>query len=579
MLVALMLSMVAALHSYSVDPGMITFAPYIISQPQNITTIVGETVTFTSNASGVPEASRAWQRSTDGGVTWSEVVDTPPFNGVGTNTLTISGVTLAMTGDQYRSLATNDLGSATSNQATLTVTKIPQTIAYVALEDMNYTEGGIEINATASSGLPVEFSVVYGPAHRHAANPTLILDSIGTIVVRLSQPGNASYAAAPDIEFSFTVHPTPITLSFNESTLTKVYNGVGVVPPTVQTTPYIPTTFTITYDGSNSIPVNAGEYTVYATINDPRYTGTTTSTYTITRATQYIYGGGPGAGPWQFTPPEGPVSYPYAEAAGGPVTLTVVSGPGRLDGQKLTATGAGTIVLRGTQGGSLNYLPAPDRFWSLLVTPAAQSLTFAPLTDRPYTTSPVTLNATATSGLAVIFAVMSGPAIVSGSQLTITGTGTVTVRAAQTGNADYLAAEPVERSFSVFASLLSWNEEHFTSGELADAAISGPVSDPDGDGLTNLLEYALNLNPKSVNTTGLPEMGASASAWTYTYTRPADRADLTYEVETSTDLVNWTTTGVAHTMTADHGTTQTWQATTTLDSASNVFFRLKVTQN
>ncbi|MCF7760871.1 MAG: autotransporter-associated beta strand repeat-containing protein, partial [Cephaloticoccus sp.] len=68
-----------------------------------------------------------------------------------------------------------------------------------------------------------------------------------------------------------------------------------------------------------------------------------------------------------------------------------------------------------------------------------------------------------------------------------------------------------------------WSDQYFTPEELADANISGPSADPDGDGLTNLLEYALDLGPKAVDTTGLPEAGSTATDWTYTYTRPANR--------------------------------------------------------
>ena len=41
-----------------------------------------------------------------------------------------------------------------------------------------------------------------------------------------------------------------------------------------------------------------------------------------------------------------------------------------------------------------------------------------------------------------------------------------------------------------------WRKTNFTSLELADATISGDLADPDHDGLPNLMEYTLGMNPK-----------------------------------------------------------------------------------
>ena len=58
----------------------------------------------------------------------------------------------------------------------------------------------------------------------------------------------------------------------------------------------------------------------------------------------------------------------------------------------------------------------------------SQTITFPNPGPLTYGTSPVTLTATATSGLQVTYTVISGPATVNGSVLTITGAGNVVVR-------------------------------------------------------------------------------------------------------------------------------------------------------
>jgi hypothetical protein len=69
-----------------------------------------------------------------------------------------------------------------------------------------------------------------------------------------------------------------------------------------------------------------------------------------------------------------------------------------------------------------------------------QVISFDPPASAVLGDPPITLVASAQSGLAVTFAVLSGPATVSGSTLTLTGAGTVVVRAEQAGSGAWLPA-------------------------------------------------------------------------------------------------------------------------------------------
>ena len=103
--------------------------------------------------------------------------------------------------------------------------------------------------------------------------------------------------------------------------------------------------------------------------------------------------------------------------------------------------------------------------------------------------------------------------------------------------------------------------------------------DPDGDGLANLVEYALGYQPRVATAAGLPGVTASASEWIYTYTRPAGRGDVSFAVEISIELTDWTTGGVTHVLVSTDPATgaQIWRGSVER-SAAHAFFRLKVSR-
>jgi len=68
------------------------------------------------------------------------------------------------------------------------------------------------------------------------------------------------------------------------------------------------------------------------------------------------------------------------------------------------------------------------------------------------------------------------------------------------------------------------------------------TSIPNGDGVPLLLAYALNLDPTQNQSRNIPKPFVSGSNLSLTYY--AASPDVTYTVQTTTDLQNWTTTGV-----------------------------------
>jgi FG-GAP-like repeat len=96
-------------------------APSITLQPVNRLVRPGLNASFTVAASGMPAPTFQWQISTDAGSVWSNLLNGAPYSGVTTTTLTITGASLSLSGNQYRAIAINAIGSVASSAATLTV--------------------------------------------------------------------------------------------------------------------------------------------------------------------------------------------------------------------------------------------------------------------------------------------------------------------------------------------------------------------------------------------------------------------------------------------------------------------------
>ena len=261
--------------------------------------------------------------------------------------------------DEVVGLSTNTFSISSSGTSTAT-----QTLTFNEITDKTFGAVPFAITATASSGLPITFSIVSGPAT--ISGNTITLTGAGTVVVKALQAGNANFNVA-SAERTFKVLPASQTITFNEIT-DKTF---GAVP------------FAITATASSGLPV----------------------------------------------------------------TFSIVSGPATISGNTITLTGAGTVVVKALQAGNANFnVASAERTFKVL--PASQTITFNEITDKTFGAVPFAITATASSGLPVTFSIVSGPATISGNTITLTGAGTVVVKALQAGNANFKSAEE-DRTFRV----------------------------------------------------------------------------------------------------------------------------------
>lgn len=102
------------------------------------------------------------------------------------------------------------------------------------------------------------------------------------------------------------------------------------------------------------------------------------------------------------------------------------------------------------------------------VTRDSQTISFSNPGTRMHGDAPFALGATASSGLAVTYTVVGGPAEISGGSITLTGAGSVTVRASQAGDASFDPAPDVEQTFMVLPS----NNANLASLTLGEGTLS-----------------------------------------------------------------------------------------------------------
>ncbi len=377
-------------------------------------------------------------------VSFSAVSGPATLNG---NTVTLTGVgTVVVRATQAGNVNYN---AAASVDQSFTVAKGSQTITFGALGNKAFGDAPFPLNGTASSGQALSFSMVSGPAT--LSGNTIMLTGVGTVVVRATQAGNANYDAAAPVDQSFTVAKGSQTITFGALgnrafgdapfAVSGTASSGLAVNVSIISGPATLSGSTVTLTGVGTVVLRAAQggnvnYDAAATVDQ---------SFTVAKGSQTITFGALG----NRTFGDAPFAVSATTSAGLTVSFSIVSGPATLSGNTITLTGAGTVVVRAAQAGNVSYNAAATVDQSFTVAKGSQTITFGALGSRTFGDAPFTVSATTSAGLTVSFSIFSGPATINGNTLTLTGAGTVVVRAAQAGNVSYNAAATVDQSFAV----------------------------------------------------------------------------------------------------------------------------------
>ncbi len=185
-------------------------------------------------------------------------------------------------------VVTVTVSDGAGNGATQTFTETiqaPQSIEFSSVPPQTYGGAPFTISATGGgSGQPVTFAATGGPVcslsgatggtdasgnGTGTANVTAL--TAGTCVITASQAGAAAFLAAPSVTQSFTVHPSPLTITANDESM--VYG---------RPVPTFAASFSGLVNGDTSSMVRGLTCGAVDGSNDPVGGSTPAGTYTIT---------------------------------------------------------------------------------------------------------------------------------------------------------------------------------------------------------------------------------------------------------------------------------------------------------
>ncbi|MEI2748153.1 MAG: choice-of-anchor J domain-containing protein [Ferruginibacter sp.] len=185
-----------------------------ISQPANATACTNGSVTFTADANAGNPIAYQWEVSTDGGASYTSVVDGGVYSGATTNTLTISGATNSLNGNRYRLvLSVAACGSsATTNAATLTINANPAVTVSAAPFTSLYP--GLKTTLTATV-TPANANNVFqwylngeAIAGANAATYTAEIDGLGTYTVDVTDPNACGASSSNSVLITDSLNTT-----------------------------------------------------------------------------------------------------------------------------------------------------------------------------------------------------------------------------------------------------------------------------------------------------------------------------------------------------------------------------------
>jgi hypothetical protein len=329
-----------------------------------------------------------------------------------------------------------------------------QTITFPAIPNPQVALTGVNLTATASSGLAVSY-LSTTPTYCTVSGSTVMpILASGTCIIEATQAGNGTYGTAAPVYRSFWVNHATQTISFQAIPTPQVAAtsvGLTATASSGLTVSYASTTPTIcSVLGATASSLISGNCTIQATrAGNGIYVAAPAvyRSFWVNHATQAI------SFPAIAAPQIALTSVNLTATASSGLAVSYISTtPSYCTVSGSTAMpilASGTCTIEATQAGNSAYGPATPVSHSFWVNHATQTITFP--NPGPQTGVPsLSLSATASSGLTVSFA-STTPTVctVAGTTASLLINGTCAIQASQAGNTVYGPAPPVGVRFAV----------------------------------------------------------------------------------------------------------------------------------
>jgi phospholipase C/sugar lactone lactonase YvrE len=298
--------------------------------------------------------------------------------------------------------------------------------------------------APAAITYPTALSATQLDATANVAGSLVYLPKSGTVLNAGTQTLNVTFT--PTQSQNYTTVTASVTLPVNQARSIVTWpTPAAITYPTALGATQLNATANVAgslvYSPKSGTVLNAGTQTLNVTFTPTQSQNYTTVTASVTLQVNQ-------ARSIVTWPTPAAITYPTALSA------TQLNAKANVAGAFVYAPAAGTVLNAGSQILSVQFTPSNSNYApsmsnvTLQVNQASQTIAFPPIPNQSYGGPPFTLNAFASSGLPISYAVVSGPATVSGNMVTTTGVGSVTVRASELGNTNYAAAAPVSQGFT-----------------------------------------------------------------------------------------------------------------------------------
>jgi len=384
---------------------------------------------FTASATTIPAGSS---------VTLTPVVTGASYSYIDKAGFVRGPITVTPTATTTYTLTSRNEFGTKSASVTVTVggTQTVPTLTFASIPNQTFGASPFAVSASSQSTGAITYSISSGPAT--ISGSTVTLTGIGTVVVKASQAAAGTYGA------------TTATTSFTVSAANPGLAFVAIPDQSYTTTPLTVST-TTSSTGSITYSVASGPATISG--NKVTFTGIGTVSLQANQVAAGNYLAGVAnttfhvlaVGPQLTIAPiadqplnAAPFAITATSLSTAPITYAVASGSATVSGNIVTLTGTGPVSIQASQVAAGNYLAGTaTKSFNVTASQATPTLVFNPIPTQTFGVAPFAVQASSASTGAITYSVVSGPATISGSVVTLTGTGTVVLQASQAAAGTY----------------------------------------------------------------------------------------------------------------------------------------------